>query len=60
VENDQQESVIKLAQAYDLSTKTFQSTLHKDLELSKKSARRVTKMVYYEMKNERVRTWEVL
>jgi hypothetical protein len=34
VENDRQESVMKLAQAHDVSVKTVQATLHKDLMLS--------------------------
>jgi hypothetical protein len=34
VENDRRESVMKLTQAHDLSTKTVHATLHKDLPLS--------------------------
>jgi hypothetical protein len=46
VENDQQESVRKLAQAFEVPTKIIHATLHKDLPLSKKSARWVTKLLY--------------
>ncbi len=38
VENDQWESVRKLAQAHDISTQTVHGTLHNDLQLSKKLA----------------------
>jgi hypothetical protein len=34
VENDHLESVMKLAQAHDMSVKMVQATLHKDLPLS--------------------------
>jgi hypothetical protein len=34
VENDRRESVMKLAQAHDVSVKTVHATLHKDLPLS--------------------------
>jgi hypothetical protein len=34
VENDRRESVMKLAQAHDVSVKTVHVTLHKDLPLS--------------------------
>jgi hypothetical protein len=34
VENDRCESVMKLAQAHDVSVKTVHATLHKDLPLS--------------------------
>ncbi len=34
VENDSRESVMKLAQAYDVSVKTVHATRHKDLPLS--------------------------
>jgi hypothetical protein len=44
VENDRKESVMKL-----MSAKMVHATLHKDLQLSKKSAWWVTKMVYKEM-----------
>ncbi len=39
VENDQQETARKLAQAHGLASKIVRATLHKDLQLSKKSAR---------------------
>jgi hypothetical protein len=51
VENARQWSVVKLAQAMML-TKMVHATLHKDLQLSKKSARWMTKMVYNEMKKD--------
>jgi hypothetical protein len=44
VENGWQGSVMELAQTYDVSIKTVPATLHKDLLLSKNSARWVTKM----------------
>ncbi len=34
VENERQESVMKLAQAHDVSVKMIHATLHKDLPLS--------------------------
>jgi hypothetical protein len=34
VENDHRESVMKLAQAHDVSAKTVHASLHKDLPLS--------------------------
>jgi hypothetical protein len=45
VENDWPETVRKLAQAHGLSTKMVYTILHKDLKLSKKSARWVTKLM---------------
>jgi hypothetical protein len=60
VENDQQESVMKLAQAHDRSAPTVHATLYKDLQLSKKSARWVTKTLYKKMKEERGRVHEVI
>jgi hypothetical protein len=50
VENDQQESVMKLAQAHEMLAKIIHSALHKDLQLLEKSTRWVTKMLYEEMK----------
>jgi uncharacterized membrane-anchored protein YhcB (DUF1043 family) len=50
VENDQQESVIKFAQAHEMLAKMIQSAFHKNLQLSQKSTRWVTKMRYEEMK----------
>ncbi len=35
VENDRQESVMKLAQDHDVSAKTVHATLHNDLSLSR-------------------------
>jgi hypothetical protein len=55
VENDQQENVWKLAQVLGVTIKMVHNTLHKDLRLSKKSARWVSKLLYKEMKKERVR-----
>jgi hypothetical protein len=46
VENDQQESIRKLAQAHEVPTKMIHAILHKDLPLSKKSAWWVTKLLY--------------
>jgi hypothetical protein len=60
VENDQQESVMKLAQTHDRSAQTVHATLYKDLQLSKKSARWVTKTLYKTMKEERGRVHEVI
>ncbi len=50
VENDQQENVMKLAQVHEMLAKMIHSTLHKDLQLSQKSTRWVTKMLYEGMK----------
>ncbi len=47
-------SVLKLTQAHDMLTKTVHATLYKDLQLSKQSARWVTKMLYEKMKKERL------
>jgi hypothetical protein len=41
-----------------MSNKTVHGSLHKDLQLSKKSARWVTKLLEEEMKKERVSTRE--
>jgi hypothetical protein len=43
---------MKLAQAHDVSAKMIHATFHKDLQLSKKSAKWVTKILYYEKKKE--------
>ncbi len=48
-------SVRKFAQTHDVLTKTIHATLRKDLLLSKKLARWVTKLPNKNMKNERVR-----
>ncbi len=45
VENDWRKSVRKLAQAYDMPTKTVHATLCTDLQLPKKLARWVTKLI---------------
>jgi hypothetical protein len=50
VENDQWESVMKLAQAHEMLAKMIHSALHKDLQLSQKLTKLVTKMLYKEMK----------
>jgi hypothetical protein len=50
VENDQPESVMKLAQAHEMLDKMIHSALHKNLQLSQKLTRWVTKMLYEEMK----------
>jgi hypothetical protein len=50
VKNDQQESVMKLTQAHEMFTKIIHSALHKDLQLSQKSTRWVTKMLYEDLK----------
>ncbi len=42
VENDQWENVKKLTQAHGVTPKMGRTTLHKDLHLSKKSARLMT------------------
>jgi hypothetical protein len=55
VENDQWETVRKLTKAQGVSTKM----VHKDLKLSKMSARWISKLTDNEMKKERVRTCEV-
>jgi hypothetical protein len=60
VEDDQQESVMKLAWAHDVSAKRVHVILHKNLQLSKKSARWGTKMLYKETKKERLRSCEAV
>jgi hypothetical protein len=50
VENDQQESVMKLVQDHEMLIKMIHSALHKDLQFSQKSTRWVTKMLYELMK----------
>ncbi len=50
VENDQRESVMKLAQAHKMLAKIIHSALHKYLQFSDKSTRWVTNMLYVEMK----------
>ncbi len=58
VENNWRESVMKLALAHEISAKMIHGALHKDLKLSQKSTRWVTKMLYE--KKERVRVCEVI
>jgi hypothetical protein len=48
-------SVLKLTQAHDMLTKTVHPTLYKDPQLSKMSARWVTKMLYEKMKKDRLK-----
>jgi hypothetical protein len=50
VENDQRESVMKLAQAHEKLANMIHSALHKNLQISQKSTRWVTKMLHDEMK----------
>jgi hypothetical protein len=45
MENDWRKSVRKLGQAYDVLTKTVHATLCTDLQLPKKLARWVTKLI---------------
>ena len=56
IEKNRRVTVRKLALAHGVSTNTIHNTLHKDLNLSKKSARWVPKLLTDEMKMERVRT----
>ncbi len=58
VKNDWRASVMKLALAHEISAKMIHGALHKDLKLSQKSTRWVTKMLYEEIKKERVRVCE--
>jgi hypothetical protein len=51
---------MKLSEAHDVLAKTVHATLNKDFELYKKSARWVTKMLYREMKQDLLRTCEVV
>lgn len=53
-------TVRKLASTYGVSNNTIHNTLHKDLNLSKKSARWVPKLLTDDMKLERKRTSEAL
>jgi hypothetical protein len=39
VENGRQENVMKFTQAHDVSTKMVHATIHKDMQLSKKSTK---------------------
>jgi histone-lysine N-methyltransferase SETMAR len=58
IENDRRVTVKKLAHAYGVSRRTIHLTLKNDLNLSKKSARWVPKLLTEDMKKERVRTSE--
>jgi hypothetical protein len=53
-------SVLKFTQVHDMLTKTVHATLYKDLQLSKKSARWVTKMLYEKIKKERLEMCEAV
>ncbi len=57
-ENDQQENVRKLAQAYDVSARMVYAALMRTANLSKRSARCVNKWFSMEMKKERFRTYQ--
>ncbi len=58
IEKDQRQTVRRLAQAHGVSKNTIHHTLKEDLNLSKKSARWVPKLLTDEMKKERVQTSE--
>jgi histone-lysine N-methyltransferase SETMAR len=58
VESDRRVTVKKLARTHGVSTKAIHAMLHKDLNISKKSARWVPKLLSNDMKKERVRTSE--
>ena len=58
VEKNRRVTVRKLALAHGVSNRTIHSTLHKDLNLAKKSARWVPKLLTEAMKMDRVRTSE--
>ncbi len=60
VENDWQESDMKLAQAHEMLAKMIPVALHKDLQLSQKLTLWVTKMLYEEMNKERVRVYKAI
>jgi hypothetical protein len=49
---------MKLAQAHNVSAKIVLATLYKDLQLSKKTTMRVTKLLYDVTKKEQLRTCE--
>jgi hypothetical protein len=51
-------NIRKLAHAHGVSTKTIHTTLHEDLNLSKKSARWVSRFFNKEMKKECVKTFK--
>ncbi len=60
VENDQQESIMKLTQAHEMSAKMIHGTFHENLQLSQKSTSWVTKMLNEEIKKGRVRVCEAI
>jgi histone-lysine N-methyltransferase SETMAR len=58
VEDDRRITIRKLAAANGVCMRTFQLTLHEDLDLSKKSARWVPKLLTSAHKEERIQTCE--
>ncbi len=58
VESGRCVTVRKLARVHGVSTRTIHATLHDDLNLSKKLARWIPKLLSDDMKKERVRTSE--
>jgi hypothetical protein len=58
VESDRQVTVRKLSRIHGVSTRTIHETQHDDLNLSKKSALWLPKLLSNDMKKERVRTSE--
>ncbi len=59
VESDRRVTLNKLASAYGVSKRTINLTMRHDLNLTKKSARWVPKLLTEEMKTKRVRTSEL-
>jgi histone-lysine N-methyltransferase SETMAR len=59
IENDRRVTLNKLARAHGVSKRMINLTLRHDLNLTKKSARWVSKLLTDEMKKERVRTSEL-
>ncbi len=59
IEIDRRVTLNKLARAHGVSKRTINLTLRHDLNLTKKSARWVPKLLTEEMKKERVRTSEL-
>jgi hypothetical protein len=55
MESDRRVTVRKLTWAHDVTIKTIHATLHKDMNLSKKSAKREPKLINVEVKKEWVR-----
>jgi hypothetical protein len=58
VANDRRVTIRRLAEAHGVLTRMIHATLHEDLHLSKKSARKVPKLLNQDMKTERVRICE--